>query len=68
MKRSADAVEPNGVEIVALLPDPDGRDKDHERIKTGNSTDRAVNLDGWKLLDTDGHEFTCRAKCQPMAF
>lgn len=50
MNRSAetesDAVEPNGMAIVALFPDPVGRDKDHERIKIGNSTDRAVKLDG----------------------
>jgi len=50
-------VEPNGVEIVALLPDPPGRDEGHEEIRIGNSTDRAVKLDGWKVRDRAGHEF-----------
>ena len=33
-------VQPNGVEIVALLADPAGRDEDHQEIKIGNLTDR----------------------------
>lgn len=50
-------VEPNGVAIIALLPDPKGRDENHEAIRIGNSTARTVNLKGWKVRDRAGHEF-----------
>ena len=48
-------VVPNGVAIVALLPNPNGTDAGHEQITIGNSTGEIVKLDGWKLIDKAGN-------------
>ena len=50
-------VVPNGVEIVALLPDPAGRDEGNEAVEIGNSTDKPVDLAGWKLRDRAGNKY-----------
>ena len=46
-----DKVVPNGVEIIALLPNPEERDKSVERVVIRNQNKDAVWLDGWKLTD-----------------
>lgn len=48
---------PNGVGIVALLPNPYGRDDGHEAVEIGNSTAHPVDLAGWKLRDRAGNEY-----------
>ena len=48
---------PNGVKIVALLPNPKGRDAGNEQVTVFNSTRRAVDLQGWKLVDKAGNVF-----------
>jgi len=54
----ADApVVPNGVEIVALLPNPSGVDEGNEQVTISNGTERDVDLKGWKLLDRAGNKF-----------
>ena len=50
-------VVPNGVAIVALLPNPNGTDAGHEQITIGNSTGEIVKLDGWKLIDKAGNVY-----------
>ncbi|HEY1603523.1 MAG TPA: thermonuclease family protein, partial [Pirellulales bacterium] len=50
-------IEPNGVEIVALLPNPVGRDRGHEEVTLANSTAQEIRLHGWKLQDRAGNEF-----------
>jgi len=47
----------NGVEIMGLLPDPAGRDEGNEAVEIGNSTDRPVDLAGWKLVDKAGNQY-----------
>jgi len=47
----------NGVAVVALLPDPAGRDEGNEAVEIGNSTDKPVDLAGWKLRDRAGNEY-----------
>jgi hypothetical protein len=68
-KRAAEAdaaeVEPAGVEIGALLPDPAHRDEGHEEIKIGNSTDRLVIPDDWKVPDRAGHDFRLGGESPP---
>jgi endonuclease YncB( thermonuclease family) len=51
-------VEPNGVEIVALLPNPVGPDRGHEEVTLANTTAQEINLDGWKLRDRAGNQFS----------
>lgn len=48
---------PNGVVIVALLPNPKGRDAGNEQVTISNMTDKTVELDGWKLIDKAGNVF-----------
>jgi len=55
-------VVPNGVRIVALLPNPKGTDAGNEQGTIGNSTDESVNLRGWKLIDKAGNEFPLDGK------
>lgn len=50
-------VIPNGVAVVALLPNPNGTDAGHEQVTIGNSTGDPVNLDGWKLIDKAGNVY-----------
>ncbi|NLS97593.1 MAG: hypothetical protein GXX96_36095 [Planctomycetaceae bacterium] len=50
-------VVPNGLEVTDLLPDPVGRDEGHEAVEIGNSTDKSVDLGGWKLRDRAGNEY-----------
>lgn len=50
-------VQPNGIEIVALLPNPEGRDEGHEQITIANSTGQDMSLDGWMARDKAGNEF-----------
>jgi micrococcal nuclease len=53
----AGSVEPSGVEIVALLPNPVGPDQGHEVVTLANTTTLEINLDGWKLQDRAGNQF-----------
>lgn len=55
-------VVPNGVEIVSLLPNPDGRDEGNEKVTIMNSTNGNVDLEGWKLLDRAGNRFRLSGK------
>ncbi len=55
-------VVPNGVSIAALLPNPDGKDEGHEQLMIRNSTDRVVDLRGWRLLDRGGNKFQLSGK------
>jgi endonuclease YncB( thermonuclease family) len=58
-------IVPNGVRIVALLPNPTGRDAGNEQVTIGNSTDEPVNLRGWKLIDRAGNVFPLDGKIDP---
>jgi endonuclease YncB( thermonuclease family) len=60
-------IEPNGVEIIALLPNPVGRDRGHEEVTLANSTAQEIKLDGWKLQDRAGNEFTLSGTIPAMA-
>jgi endonuclease YncB( thermonuclease family) len=42
------------IAIVAVLPDPVGQDAGHKTVTLINTTDRAVDLDGWQLVDGSG--------------
>ena len=44
-------VVPEGIFIVALLPNPDGPDRDNEEAFLFNSTTSTVSLSGWQLRD-----------------
>jgi len=50
-------IVPNGVEIAALLPNPDGRDEGNEKVVIRNRTARLVDLKGWRLRDAAGNQF-----------
>jgi endonuclease YncB( thermonuclease family) len=56
-KDSLSSVEPNGVTIVALLPNPVGPDRGHEEVTLANATADEINLNGWKLRDRAGNQF-----------
>lgn len=45
---------PDGVRIVALLPDPPGDDRQHETATLRNFGAAAVDLTGWRLRDLFG--------------
>lgn len=47
-----------GVVISRLLPDPQGDDRGREEVELRNSGAAAVNLDGWRLRDRAGNEFS----------
>ncbi len=53
-------VVPNGIEIVALLPNPKGVDAGNEQVTIANSTNEPLNLRGWKLVDRADNEFALR--------
>jgi hypothetical protein len=54
--RSGDIkVVPNGVKIVALLPNPQGTDAGNEQVTIANSTNKSVTLQDWKLIDKAGN-------------
>ena len=50
-------IEPNGIEIVAVLPNPAGLDQGHEEVTLANSTAQEISLKGWHLRDKAGNEF-----------
>ncbi len=50
-------IVPNGVRIVAFLPNPEGKDAGNERVTITNATKEPTNLDGWKLIDKAGNVF-----------
>ena len=58
-------VVPNGVRIVALLPNPQGIDAGNEQVTIGNSTNEPVNLKGWKLIDKAGNVYLLEGKVVP---
>ena len=58
-------VMPNGVVIVALLPNPEGPDAGNEQVTIRNSTKEPLNLDGWKLIDKAGNMFLLENSIQP---
>jgi hypothetical protein len=58
-------VVPNGVRIVALLPNPKGIDAGSEQVTIENSTNQAVNLRGWKLLDKAGNLYSLAGTVEP---
>ena len=55
-------VVPNGVSIIALLPNPKGTDAGSEQVTIANSTNEPVNLRGWKLIDKAGNVFLLEGK------
>jgi micrococcal nuclease len=55
-------VVPSGVEIVALLPNPEGEDRGHEQVMIANRNEAAVDLDGWRLKDRAENEFRLAGK------
>lgn len=50
-------IVPNGVDIAALLPNPQGRDEGNEKVIIRNRTARLVDLKGWHLRDLAGNRF-----------
>lgn len=50
-------VVPNGVEIIALLPNPTGEDRGNEQVVIANLNEATVDLAGWKLQDRAGNVF-----------
>lgn len=52
--RSVEVV-PNGIEILALLPNPDGEDQGREQVVVGNRNATAMDIQGWKLRDRAGN-------------
>jgi len=56
---------PNGVSIVALLPNPNGTDAGHEQVTIANATQAAVDLQGWKLIDKAGNVFLLSGTAEP---
>jgi endonuclease YncB( thermonuclease family) len=50
-------VVPNGIKIVALLPNPKGLDAGNEQVTIANSRNDSLILRGWKLVDRAGNEF-----------
>ena len=58
-------IVPNGISIVALLPNPKGTDAGNEQVTIGNSTNEPVNLKGWKLIDKAGNVFLLEGKIDP---
>ena len=55
-------VVPNGIKIVALLPNPKGVDAGREQVTIANSTNEPLNLRGWKLVDRANNEFALAGK------
>ncbi|MDP6558366.1 MAG: lamin tail domain-containing protein [Pirellulaceae bacterium] len=55
-------IVPNGIRIIALLPNPRGTDAGNEQVTIGNSTKESVNLRGWKLIDRAGNMFSLDGK------
>ncbi|QHW00704.1 DUF2278 family protein [Spirosoma endbachense] len=48
------------VVIVAALVNPKGNEVGKEKVILVNTTDEAISLDGWKLVDRNRHEFVIR--------
>ena len=63
---SAAQVAPNGIEIIALLPNPEGKDAGHEQLTIVNSSQETVNLRGWKLVDKAGNVFVLSGAIKPV--
>ena len=59
------AIVANGVSILALLPNPAGDDAGSEQVTIGNSTDEAVYISGWKLIDKAGNVFLLSGSVEP---
>ena len=56
-------VVPNGVSIIALLPNPKGTDAGGEQVTIAKAWgSSSVNLDGWKLIDKAGNVFPLAGK------
>jgi endonuclease YncB( thermonuclease family) len=55
-------VVPNGVEIVAMLPNPDGVDEGNEMVTISNGTGKAIDFNGWRLVDRAGNRFQLSGK------
>jgi len=58
-------IVPNGIQIVALLPNPKGTDAGNEQVTFTNATDEPVSLRGWKLIDKAGNVFLLEGKVDP---
>ena len=48
---------PTGLRIVALLPNPRGKDDFREQVTLENPTSQDIGLQGWRLLDVAANEF-----------
>ena len=58
-------IVPNGLEIVALLPNPNGDDAGNEQVTLANSAKHPVDLTGWKLVDKAGNVFVLSGTAKP---
>jgi endonuclease YncB( thermonuclease family) len=58
-------VKQNGVSIAALLPNPKGKDAGNEQVTVGNSTNKPVDLRGWKLIDKAGNVYSLTGSVEP---
>ena len=58
-------IVPNGVKIVALLPNPQGTDAGNEQVTIWNATNKSVKLQGWKLIDKAGNVFLLAGTVEP---
>jgi endonuclease/exonuclease/phosphatase family metal-dependent hydrolase len=47
-----------GLRIVAVLPNPLGDDAGREEVTLANTSSAAISLQGWKLRDRSGNDFT----------
>ena len=59
-------IVPNGVAIVAVLPNPDGQDKGREQVTVENRSGRMIDLEGWRLQDRSGNRFSLGGQIQDM--
>ena len=53
------------IAIVAVLPDPVGRDAGQEVVTFINTTEMAVDLGGWQLADGSGRRQVLAGQIQP---
>ena len=56
---------PNGVMIVGLLPNPEGRDAGNEQVIIANSTGQSIDFSGWKLVDRAGNTYRLSGLAKP---
>jgi len=58
---------PPGVVIASLLPDPVGSDRQNEVVTLRNDSAAPISVDGWRLVDADGHFDTLLGTIPPFS-